>query len=190
MKWCVHIIRCTMFSACKGNNKKPELQLQSSTGFMYRQCRYANYNTACECPAVDVTMAQQVIKSYWVNDRAWANLRPYSTWHRGRSCSVSSSCVLIWGPIYDNVLTSILPWISDYIYHKVWDETTYPFPNFNGGAVEVWERISNFITPCWACDYSSMLGLESMTLTIGPLVKKNSEFLIILKTLLSLNFIW
>ena len=28
---------------------------------------------------------------------------------------------------------------------KVWDEITYPFPNFNGCTVEVWEWISNFI---------------------------------------------
>ena len=25
------------------------------------------------------------------------------------------------------------------------DEITYPFPDFNGGSVEVWEQISNFI---------------------------------------------
>ena len=28
---------------------------------------------------------------------------------------------------------------------KVWDEITYPFPNFNGRTIEVWEWISNFI---------------------------------------------
>ena len=27
----------------------------------------------------------------------------------------------------------------------MWDEITYPFPNFNGCTVEVWEYISNFI---------------------------------------------
>ena len=26
---------------------------------------------------------------------------------------------------------------------KVWDEMTYPFPNFNCAAVEVWEWISH-----------------------------------------------
>ena len=40
----------------------------------------------------------------------------------------------------------------------MWDEITYPFPNFNSAAVEVWEWISNFIPhfnghvntyPCW-----------------------------------------
>ena len=28
---------------------------------------------------------------------------------------------------------------------KFWDEITYPFPNVNGGTVEIWDRISNFI---------------------------------------------
>ena len=28
---------------------------------------------------------------------------------------------------------------------KVWDEISYPFPNFNGSTVEAWEWISNFI---------------------------------------------
>ena len=33
----------------------------------------------------------------------------------------------------------------NYIRCKVWDEITYPFPNFNGFTVEVWEWISIFI---------------------------------------------
>ena len=33
-------------------------------------------------------------------------------------------------------------WLHPY---AVWDEITYPFPNFNGFTVEVWEWISNFI---------------------------------------------
>ena len=36
-------------------------------------------------------------------------------------------------------------WISNYIHYKVWDEITYPFPNFNSATVEVWEWISYFI---------------------------------------------
>ena len=45
--------------------------------------------------------------------------------------------------------------------NKVWNDITYPFPDFNGATVEVWEWISNFIShfimdvityPCW--DYS------------------------------------
>ena len=28
-------------------------------------------------------------------------------------------------------------WISNYIHYEMWDEITYPFPNFNNGAIEV-----------------------------------------------------
>ena len=37
------------------------------------------------------------------------------------------------------------------MYIKWWGEITYPFPNFNGVAVEVWERINNF-TPHFIMD--------------------------------------
>ena len=38
----------------------------------------------------------------------------------------------------------------------------YLFRNFNGGAVDVWE---------WACDYSSMLGLNlNHVIEMGPWV--------------------
>ena len=48
--------------------------------------------------------------------------------------------------------------INNKIYHKVWDEITYQFPNLNGAVVDVWEWMSNFIQhfighviiyPCW-----------------------------------------
>ena len=62
------------------------------------------------------------------------------------------------GPFYKHGLTLIPAWISNHKPCKVWDETTYPFLNFNGATVEVWEWISNFIPhiimdvityPCW-----------------------------------------
>ena len=31
------------------------------------------------------------------------------------------------------------------MHDKVLDEITYPFPNFNGAIVEVWEWISDFV---------------------------------------------
>ena len=43
------------------------------------------------------------------------------------------------------------------------DGITYPFLNFNGSTIEVWECISNtksHPTLYWACDYLSMLGLK------------------------------
>ena len=57
-----------------------------------------------------------------------------------------------------NCVTLIPAWISSYVSSKVWDEITYPFPNFNSCTIEVWEWICNFIShftghvityPCW-----------------------------------------
>ena len=55
--------------------------------------------------------------------------------------------------------------------NNVWDEITYPFPNFNGTAVEVWEWISNFILLTFynGCNYLSMLSLKSIYVSKGPL---------------------
>ena len=41
---------------------------------------------------------------------------------------------------FDPRMDKLLP-----IFSKLCDEITYPFPNFNGCAVEVWEWISNVI---------------------------------------------
>ena len=58
------------------------------------------------------------------------------------------------GPFYHHGLTLFPPWVSNHLSSKMWDEITYPFPNFNGCIIEVWdgciievwEGISNFIT--------------------------------------------
>ena len=58
---------------------------------------------------------------------------------------------------------------ADKLGVKVWDEITYPFPNFNGTAVNVWDEITypfpNFngcvhLTLYNGCHYLSMLGLK------------------------------
>ena len=46
--------------------------------------------------------------------------------------------------IYWYELTFILAWMSNHISSKVWDGITYPSPNFNGCAIEIWEWASNF----------------------------------------------
>ena len=70
-------------------------------------------------------------------------------------------------------LTLIQAWICNHMPGKMCDESAYPFPNFSGCTVEVWEWISNFvphfILPCCQCSEScyyvsfiqmiSMLGL-------------------------------
>ena len=38
----------------------------------------------------------------------------------------------------------ILAWISHYSHHNMCDEIIYPFPNFNGWTVYIWQRISDF----------------------------------------------
>ena len=59
-----------------------------------------------------------------------------------------------------------------YVHDKVYDDITYPFPNFNGCTVEVWEWIINFIQhlschvisyPC--CDYHQLLWVKGTLLT-------------------------
>ena len=68
-------------------------------------------------------------------------------------------------PYYLHGTTLISAWIGNNIHNKVWDEISYPSPNFNGGTVEVWEEINNFthtlvdmwlhihagikVKPCW-----------------------------------------
>ena len=48
---------------------------------------------------------------------------------------------------YYHDLSLILEWMSYNTHHKVWDEITYPFPNFNG-ATDVWTWVNNLI-PCF-----------------------------------------
>ena len=49
---------------------------------------------------------------------------------------------------------------------EMWDEITYPFPNFNGATVEIWEWMINFIPhyimdvftpPCWDLGWSKLV---------------------------------
>ena len=62
------------------------------------------------------------------------------------------------GPFYQQELIIFLAWIRNHMPGKVWNEVTYPFANFNGTTVEVWEWISNILLhfimdvityPCW-----------------------------------------
>ena len=47
------------------------------------------------------------------------------------------------GHLWLTWLTLVSAWISNYIHYKVGDENTYPFLNFNGATVEIYEWISN-----------------------------------------------
>ena len=59
---------------------------------------------------------------------------------------VKARIFLSMGPFHWHGLTLILASIINYIHNKVWDENTYPFPNFNGDTFEVWEWIDNVIS--------------------------------------------
>ena len=59
----------------------------------------------------------------------------------------ASECFIIMGPFNNMVYNFIPTCISNLISSKVFDEITYPYPNFKGCTAEVWEWISNLITP-------------------------------------------
>ena len=106
----------------------------------------------------------------WVNNREAGDLRRHldhydvSVMFFPHKISILTSyytALELGHPFLPTGLTLIRAWISNYIYHEIWDEITYPFPNFNGTTVEIWIWISSFtphilghvITyPCW--DYS------------------------------------
>ena len=80
------------------------------------------------------------------------------------------------------LLRTWISWIGNYINYNVWDEITYPFPNFNGCTVDVWEWISNFILhiighvmtyPCWDLSYTMIVkGAHGSKVTIVLLAVK------------------
>ena len=54
-----------------------------------------------------------------------------------RGTTKRNSCA---GAPFTNMVWYLIPaWISNHKSSNVWDEITYPFPNFNGCAIEVWE---------------------------------------------------
>ena len=76
------------------------------------------------------------------------------SWQEDPLASIIRQCLRIFTPyigllyqkelFYKYGLTSILTWISNRMPSKMWNEITYPFPNFNSMTVEVWEWVSNF----------------------------------------------
>ena len=62
-----------------------------------------------------------VTRSQWVNIQCISITRPNNVWY-----------------IVDHKLSGapLIPaWLSNYIHCRVWDEITYPFPNFNGATI-------------------------------------------------------
>ena len=78
------------------------------------------------------------------------------------------------GPFYKPGLTLISSRMSNYIHYKVWDEITYPFPNFNGAVIEVCSWLSNFIPhftvhvinhQCWDSFYAKPIPEPMLTVS-------------------------
>ena len=77
---------------------------------------------------------------------SWKSASHAYIYNRWRPFFVQGCFLLFtWGPFCYHGLTLIPAWMTNYTHYKVWDEITYPFPNFNGCTVEVWEWISSLI---------------------------------------------
>ena len=70
--------------------------------------------------------------------------RPDDLWHiiNMTMTWIITLCVT-WDPFCCHGLLLIAAWVNDYMLSKVRDELTYPFPNYNGATVKVWE--CNFV---------------------------------------------
>ena len=84
----------------------------------------------------------------WRQAIIWS-MSPYGVtrpqWVNGSIMSCLCVCDFQWPLLLTGIQLLISAWISNHMSSKVWDEITYPFPNFNGCAIEVWEWISEFI---------------------------------------------
>ena len=89
------------------------------------------------------------------------------------------------GPFYKHGLNLIPAWISNCTHNKVWDKTTYPFPNFNGCTVEVWEWINNFIPHVegweWINNFIPCIGVwNGKVISSHTLLRDGNEVLLLL----------
>ena len=62
------------------------------------------------------------------------------------SANIHFICILVSrDPFYQNGLFLIPAWISNHMPSKMWDEVTFPIPNFDGCIIEVLELINDFV---------------------------------------------
>ena len=103
----------------------------------------SHYSTSLPCDFQWAWCSLLLIESWW-NNLFWYALKDIC--HLWINLIHSLNCVRNFsGPFSLHGLTLIPAWISNHMPSKVWDEISYPFPNFNSCTVEVWEWISNFI---------------------------------------------
>ena len=68
------------------------------------------------------------VTTFPIWDFNWCYQRPHEITARDKF-PFTRNKVTTWGPFYYHELTLMSAWISNYIYCKVCDEITYPFPN-------------------------------------------------------------
>ena len=75
---------------------------------------------------------------YWFHSHLFCRNLVLNQFHLSRTSSLLKLFTYMFehyihrGPFYKHKFTSIPTWISNYIYYKMWNEITYPLPNFSG----------------------------------------------------------
>ena len=136
-------IHTVMWESCL--SRQEAIRLKTTINSFLAKVRYSSDSTYKYDPRVHTSLQQNVLEYTESAARIWwffldvtfQDTHWYQRhWLQG-----------YYGPFYSHGLT----WISNYMSSKACDEITYPFPNFNGAIVEVWEWISNF-TPQFIMD--------------------------------------
>ena len=78
-----------------------------------------------------------LFKSLIWNDKWWT----YTTIDQPQCQGNNPWYTVARGLIYKNGWTLITAWISNDINHKVSDEITYPFSNFKGATIKIWNNL-------------------------------------------------
>ena len=106
-------------------------------------CSFALWLSACICPFVLFTKHKKIFARFRKNKsagnmfRVCQSLRNFTGFYSRRWC-ISVQNYKQWerfdvrAPFYNDGLTLIPAWRSNHIPSRVWDEITYPFPNFKG----------------------------------------------------------
>ena len=139
--------------------------------------KYSSYVEICRCVCIEYFFELAAVDETIVCDKvAYVSWFGFSTTTKApHYCPVGPQVLLTW--ISFNPSLNICC-----IHYEVWDEITYPFPNFNGCSVEVWEWISNFIPhlivityPCWdkcsRCKVKTTCRYIILSITLDDVIK-------------------
>ena len=147
------------------------------TTMLYKNPPLCNIVFNIMCIAICLTHQTVIsLTSYWrrwprKQSMLWECMCRYINSNVEKICNLANSLVVdhtalhnvpnIGGPCYLHGLTLIPAWLSNCIPHKVWDEITHPFSNFNGKVISSHTLLE--------CDCISILGSKSIrTRKRGP----------------------